>query len=200
MKRNYLAFLLISIMVVGCGPTAPTLTPTSPATTPDTSTLETRVAARVFATLTASAPSGTAPPPRSATPTPRSTPASTSAATTGFRKWKVSQVVAAFKQAGLEVADPQPMTKTDFGTAPRVAVEATLFVIPSLCKDCGGRIFSFASQADLDRTQKFYTDASKSSGGTLSWFYVKDNILVQLNSRLPEAKAKQYQSALNTLQ
>jgi hypothetical protein len=108
-------------------------------------------------------------------------------------------VVAAFTRAGLPAENPSPLTGADYGSAPRTAVEAILFGIPSLCRDCGGRVFSFATLADLQLTQKYFAAASK-SGEVSSWFFVRDNILVQLNGRLAEAKAKQYEAALNAMQ
>lgn len=62
-----------------------------------------------------------------ATPTPVPSPTPT------FQKWTTEQVVEVFRAAGLEVENPRPMTKDDYGMAPMRAVEATRFLIPSLC-------------------------------------------------------------------
>lgn len=91
------------------------------------------------------------------------------------------------------------MTKDDYGMAPMAAVEGTHFLIPSLCSDCGGRILSFAAQPDLDMTKAYYDSLGKSSAAFFSWTFVKDNILVQINGDLPEAKARKYESALGNL-
>ena len=77
--------------------------------------------------------------PQPATPTPEST------RTPEYQKWVSMDVVDEFIAAGLEAEDPRPMTKDDYGPAPMTAVEGTRFLIPSLCADCGGRIFSFSS-------------------------------------------------------
>jgi hypothetical protein len=43
---------------------------------------------------------------------------------------------------------------------------------------------------------KYYSDASADN---FSWVYVKDNILVQLDGRLDEEKAKQYEAAIGNV-
>lgn len=110
-----------------------------------------------------------------------------------------TKVVQAFKSAGLEAENPRAMTKDDYGLAPMAAKEGTRFFIPSLGENSGGRIMSFASQEDLERTRKYYDDLGKSSAAFFSWVFVKDNILVQINGSLPEEKAKRYEKALMAL-
>ena len=116
-----------------------------------------------------------------------------------FQKFNSANVISAFKSAGLEAEQTSVMTPKDYGLAPLVAVEGTHFIVPSLCSDCGGRVLSFANQDDLSKTKAYYDNLSKQSAAFFSWVFVKDNILVQINGTLPEAKAKQYQSALDNL-
>jgi len=116
-----------------------------------------------------------------------------------FQKWTTSQVIAAFKAASLEAEDARPMTKDDYGLAPMLAVEATHFTIPSLCADCGGRLFSFETPEKLETTKIFYEKLSESSAAYFSWVFIKDNILVQINGDLPDTQAQKYQDALNSL-
>lgn len=130
-------------------------------------------------------------------PTPTETPVVTP--TPQFQKWQSTNVVDAFLNAGLEAANPYPMTKDDFGAAPYVASEGTRFFIPSLCDDCGGRILSFETQDDLNITKAYYEELGKSSALFYSWVFVKDNILVQINGDLPEDQATQYKNALESL-
>ena len=85
--------------------------------------------------------------PEPATPTPEATPTSV------YQKWTSQQVVNALKSAGLEAESTSVMTKDDYGLAPLVAVEGTHFLIPSLCSDCGGRIFSYSNPDDLGLTE-----------------------------------------------
>lgn len=113
--------------------------------------------------------------------------------------WKVQQVIDAFKAAGLEVVSPAPMTKKDYGVAPYVGDEAVHFLVPSVCPDCGGRIFSIANKDDQAALADYYNKLAKISASFFSWVFQKDNILVQINGDLPDAKAKAYQAALNNL-
>ena len=131
------------------------------------------------------------------TPIPSLTPTITP--TPKFQKWNTSQVVNKFHDSGLEVESSKPMTKADYGFAPMSAIEAIRFLIPSLCSDCGGRIFSFASEEDLNITRYYYEALGKSSAALYSWVFVKDNILVQINGDLPEGKAKAYKQSLDAL-
>lgn len=131
------------------------------------------------------------PEPPTSTPEPSPTPI--------FQRWTSADVVEIFKLTSLEVEGARPMTKDDYGMAPMRAIEGTRFLIPSLCSDCGGRIFSFSSQEDLDLTKTYYEELGRSSAMFFSWILVKDNILVQINGDLPEEKAKQYEASLNSL-
>jgi hypothetical protein len=115
------------------------------------------------------------------------------------QQWKSADVIGVFKSESLEIRDPHPMTKDDYGTAPMRAIEGTHFFLPSLCSDCGGRIFSFSSQEDLEATKTYYEDLGKNSALLFTWVFVKENILVQINGDLPEEKARQYESALSSL-
>ncbi len=113
--------------------------------------------------------------------------------------WTSAQVAEAFSNAGLEAVNVRPLTKDDYGMAPMVALEGSRFFIPSLCPDCGGRIFSFSSQSDLDILRTYYTSLAESSALFFSWVFAKDNILVQINGDLPEDIARQYEAVLDTL-
>ncbi|MBM4467291.1 MAG: hypothetical protein FJ014_17345 [Chloroflexi bacterium] len=91
------------------------------------------------------------------------------------------------------------MTKDDYGLAPMRAVEAVRFLIPSLCEDCGGRLFSCETQEDVDAMREYYESLSEVSAMFFSWVFVRDNIVVQINGDLPEEQARQYEAALNTI-
>lgn len=91
------------------------------------------------------------------------------------------------------------MTKDDDGMALMVAVEGTSFLIPSLGEDRGGRIRSFDSPEDLEKTKAYSVKLGKESAAFFSWVFVKDNILVQIDGNLPEEHAKKYEAALNAL-
>ena len=137
-------------------------------------------------------------PPAQASPQPSvsSSEAAGGAASKSFQKWKNAQVIDAFKAARLEVENPRPMIKPkDYGAAPTIDVEATQFNIPSL-EGAGGHIYSFASEGDLEKMVEYYGNASTDN---FSWVYVKDNILVQIDGRLAEEKARQYEAALGNV-
>jgi hypothetical protein len=108
-----------------------------------------------------------------------------------------AEVVKAFVDAGLEATTPTPIAKGDQGLAPVTEREGTRFLIPSLGADMGGRVFTFATQGDLDAKKKYYDDLGKGSSAFFSWTFAKNLVLVQINGALPEAKAWQYQDALN---
>lgn len=145
--------------------------------------------------------------PQPPTPTPEATstpepstsiPEATS--TPKLKQWASSQVIEAFKAAGLEAESPRVMTRDDYGMAPMLAIEGTRFFIPSLCPDCGGRVLSFSSQKNLETTKAYYIELGKSSAAFFSWVFAKDNILVQINGSLSEETARQYEAALATLE
>ena len=144
------------------------------------------------------------------TPTPTLTPTSTNtptptititpSPTPRFDKWNVQQVQEAILSAGLEFANPTTMTKDDYGMAPISAKEAIHFFIPSLCSDCGGRLYSFAKPEDLALMEAYYTELGRQSAMFFSWVFVKDNILIQINGDLSEEKAQKYNEVLIQLE
>ncbi len=136
-------------------------------------------------------------PPATSTPVPTSTPQAT--ATPTFAKWTVAQAESAIQAAGLEFANPTPMTKDDYGLAPMTAKEAIHFLVPSVCSDCGGRLYSFSSQDDLNRMKEYYDKLGQASAAFFSWTFVKDNILIQINGDMKEDQARKYETALNSL-
>lgn len=184
MKRIIITILISIILLSGCAPF--------------NNTIATRVAGTITAMPTFT-PYPTLTPYPTFTPLPTDTPTPTVQPTKSFAKWTSDQVIGAFVDAGLEVGQMHLMKVDDYGMAPMLAVEATRFFIPSLCADCGGRIFSFDNQAGLEKTAEFYTSLGKSSALFFSWVFTHDNILVQINGDLPEAKARLYEAALNNM-
>jgi len=133
-----------------------------------------------------------------ATPTP--TPTITPSPTPRFDTWNVQLAQDAIVNAGLEFVNPTTMTKDDYGLAPMSAAEAVHFFIPSLCADCGGRLYSFASIEDLGLMENYYKELGRQSAMFFSWVFIKDNVLIQINGDLPEDIARKYEAALHTLQ
>ena len=106
------------------------------------------------------------------------------------------QIIQAFQDAGLEAATSSAMAAADYGMAPYVA-KGVRFVIPSLCEDCGGRVF-VGTKAEIDQLAAFYEEAGKASALLFSWtFKTQDGRgLVQINGDLPEADALRYRAAM----
>lgn len=119
--------------------------------------------------------------------------------TSAFWKYSVNDAAKAIQDAGLEFVDPVSDPPQESGIRPYVENENLHFLIPSLCSDCGGRLFSFDNERDLNTLKKYYDGLKEASAMWFSWVYVKDNILLQINGDLPEDKAKLYEEVLNNL-
>jgi hypothetical protein len=202
----------LALVLFGCGASAPA---TTAAPTADQKSLEATITARIILTQAASAPAstatlnatdtpvatstGTTTPTVQASDTPRPALSQTPNASPAAFRFTAGVVGAAFKAAGLEFEQVSPLTKTDYGIAPYLCTTALHFIVPSVCVDCGGRVFECPNQDDRDRLAKYYTEAGKISAAFYSWVYVRENIVVQINGELPEAKARQYEAVLNGL-
>ena len=116
---------------------------------------------------------------------------------TGFQKWNTGHVLTAFKIAGLDCADPRPMTKEDYGAVPMVTADALRFFLPALGGTKGGHVYTFATSAQLEQVRKYYLNAN--GAARPPWIFVKDNILLQINGELDSDQAVRYLSALNLL-
>lgn len=105
-------------------------------------------------------------------------------------------IVAALKTAGLEAESPQPMTKADYGMAPFVG-QGVIFVIPSLCADCGGRAI-VGSKDEIGQLRAYYTSLGEQSAMLFSWVFATPDgkALLQINGDLPEDQARKYEQAL----
>lgn len=178
MKRTIIAAAIIALVLTGC--TTPT-----PQTVEVTRIVQETVLVTQLVVVTAT--------PLPPTPTPEATPTPT------FARWATADAIAAIQTAGLEFVDPHPMTKDDYGMAPMSATEAVRFLLPSVCSDCGGRLYSFSSQADLELMRNYYEELGRQSALFFSWVYAKDNLLIQINGDLPEDQALMYKDALENL-
>jgi len=184
MKGIIIVILYISILLSGC--------------TPNNNIISMRVAETIAAMPTAT-PYPTLTPYPTYTPAPESTVIPTVEPTRAFAKWNSDQALGAFVNAGLEVGRMRWMTTDDYGSAPKLAMDGTRFFIPSLCADCGGRIFAFDNQAGMDATAEYYLSLIQSDPSSFSWIFMKDNIIVQLNGDTPETLARKYEAALNAM-
>ncbi len=133
----------------------------------------------------------------SATPVPSLTPAPTIAPTlTPATGTTLPDILAAFRAAGLEAESARAMTRDDYGLAPLLGT-GYRFLIPSLCPDCGGRLYQFDSLEDRDRMKQYYDELAKSSAMFFSWTFAAGDYLLQLNGDLDEATARQYGDVLH---
>lgn len=134
------------------------------------------------------------------TPAPTYTPhvvTATPSPTPVFDRWTAEQVADALIAAGLEFENPEEME--EFGILPVRPPQAIHFYIPSLCADCGGRLFAFTSETDLLIAKQYYEALGEQGTVFFSWVFVRDNILLQINGDLPEVKAEQYKAVLEGL-
>jgi hypothetical protein len=107
----------------------------------------------------------------------------------------MEDIINSFKYQGLEAEQLETMEKDDYGLAPFVC-EGTHFYIPSLCEDCGGRIFICESREDMELLDNYYTELGRASAVFYSWVFTKDDVLVQINGDLDEEIAREYDQAI----
>ena len=120
------------------------------------------------------------------------------------RRWTAQQVVDVFVEAGLEVAEVQPMTANEFLAAPRLAEKALFFPVWELklcfCSDVPlAFVMTFDSVEDRDETRAYYDDLERQSVVFATWTFVRDNALVVLPGGLNEADAESYEAALRAM-
>jgi hypothetical protein len=135
-----------------------------------------------------------------ATPEPvaEGEPTESPAAQQASGTWTATQIVEAFKAAGLEAENPTAIKREDRGLAPLVCV-ATRFLIPSLGEDKGGRIFECDKDKEKAALRAYYEALSKGSAAFYSHVMERDNILIQINGELSDEQAAKYQVALDGL-
>jgi hypothetical protein len=129
--------------------------------------------------------------------TPTATPEVT--ATPVFEKWTIKQAESALYAAGAEYVSPSKINPGDLGVAPNTFKEGIHFLVPSLCTDCGGRLFSFSTPGGLSAMRSYYVGLGQQSSLFFSWVYVKDNILIQINGEYPEDLAKVFKRGLDNI-
>lgn len=108
-------------------------------------------------------------------------------------------VLAAFAAAGLEAESPTVFASVeDWGPLP-MGEAGLRFLIPSLCDDCGGRIFLFKDSDQADRAMEYYESLGEESALLFTWAFRQGNLVVQINGDLPEEEARRYEEVLNGL-
>ena len=107
-----------------------------------------------------------------------------------------TEVVQAFREAGLEVGESYPVEQEpgwEELPVPKTYEEATRFEILSIGEDSGGRVFVFESERDLAAVRDYYAGLMKPIRPHL---YVEGDVLVEINHRLPEPEAAKYGAVL----
>lgn len=109
----------------------------------------------------------------------------------------VDQAMQAFRDAGLECENPQPISKTDDSPLPKTFLDAKRCVVPSVDADHGLRVFAFENDRDLKMVQDYYEGFSGFLG---SYVYVRDSLLFQTGVSMPKELAEQYRETFESLQ
>jgi hypothetical protein len=109
----------------------------------------------------------------------------------------VDQAMQAFRDAGLECENPQPVPKTDDSPLPKTFVDAKRCVVPSVDADHGLRVFAFENDRDLKMVKDYYEGFSGVFG---SYVYVRDNLLFQTSVSMPKELAEQYRETFESFQ
>lgn len=107
----------------------------------------------------------------------------------------VDKVVEEMGDSGLEFERPTRMQPRDYGMAPYLC-DGARFLIPSLGRDSGGRVFVCKNKADRNALADYYRKLGKTSAIAFSWVFVKGNVVLQLNGNLDEKTAKEYGSSI----
>lgn len=134
------------------------------------------------------------------TPAARSIPPGSVLEPRVFARWHASEVIAAFRGAGLKAESVQGLSKDERdGLSTRMGVETIRFRISSTGDDQVGMILTFQHAADLLEMKKYYLGLNQSLPRYRSWIFTQDNILLQINDEVPEQKASEYRAVLDSL-
>ena len=109
-----------------------------------------------------------------------------------FYRLSSRDVVTALKKHGLEIADLKPGLTVG---APG-ARESTIFLIPSFGENIGGLVSSYSSDKKLQKSIQYYANMNKKTTRTSWQIFTKDNILLLISGKVPEATATEYEQVL----
>lgn len=115
-----------------------------------------------------------------------------------FNRWSITEVINSFQGNGLEIANIKPVTDEDYSSLPAKPEQGIKFSILSLGEDVASCILSFEIKGDIEKVKNHYLGLNKRSE-LHSWSFVKDNILLILDGKLPEGMARDYEKALYDL-
>jgi hypothetical protein len=106
-----------------------------------------------------------------------------------------TEIIAAFKAAGLEAEGGKDMTEADYDDAP-VLCQGTQFMLPSLGEGRVGHVFICDKREELTSLKTYYNVRGQGNPDLRSWTFSKENVLLQLDGMLERETAKKYEAAL----
>lgn len=109
----------------------------------------------------------------------------------------VDQAMQAFRDAGLECENAEPIATNDGSPLPKTFTNAQRCVAPSVGDDHGLRVFAFENEQDLVMVKDYYEAFTGLFG---SYVYVRDNLLFQTSVSMPKETAEQYREVFATFE
>lgn len=109
----------------------------------------------------------------------------------------VDQAMQAFRDAGLECENAEPIATNDGSPLPKTFTNAQRCVVPSVGDDHGLRVFAFENEQDLGMVKDYYEAFTGTFG---SYVYVRDNLLFQTSVSMPKETAEQYREVFATFE
>lgn len=114
----------------------------------------------------------------------------------GFYRFSSRDVVSAFKQHGLEVAD----LKSGLIVGAPGARESIIFLMPSFGSNIGSLVSSFSSEHNLQKSVQYYGRMNNKPGSPSWRIFIKDNILLLISGTVPEDTAEKYENVLSAME
>lgn len=108
------------------------------------------------------------------------------------------QVVQKFKDEGLSVGKTQPVEQERGwlkSPTPEVQKDGVHFLTPSICRDCGGRVYSFDNERDLKTMRDYYDslDNLKVFGPNFGGYTYRNGLLLlQIGDGAKKSEAEKY--------
>ncbi len=109
------------------------------------------------------------------------------------------QVVQEFRDQGLEVGKSYPIEQDEGfeeSPTPKVYKSGVRFLVPSVCpKECGGRVYSFDEEEDLETMEEYYDslDNLKVFGPNFGGYTYRNGLLLlQIGGDMKKSRADEY--------
>lgn len=119
--------------------------------------------------------------------------------TAGLNPTRNSEIITAFHHAGLTAEVLRSATKDERdGWASWMVVEAIPFRISERDNE-RGLLLVFRDRTALEKMRAYYLELNDSLPRYRSWLFVRDNVLLQINGEVSEARANEYGQVLELL-